>query len=225
MEAEMCLLKLSTYDALLALEDSEIDWNLKQYGISSRNLGRCPSPPTFLTTTESKEVINRRNQKKKKKKKKEEKKRSMRPHTSWKQETTSSKNNGRTGNIKVAWIPSSLNKMVKSPGFPLRTSNALSTVVLPLQNSLKERGSHNRNLINSVARHRHERNNYDLRAKSRRSILDAAMKSRIRYSLDNKIVPPIMTRGQQGAAFVFRKSNRPKSVYRPRPRGFDWSTK
>ena len=124
-------------------------------------------------------------------------------------------------NIQYFALPNELSERKNEPCFPVRVPNALCSnqkkVIrhVHVPDSIRSREkSHNRSLINIYAR-KQFRDDPSVRARSRRKISDAARKSRTRYLLDSK---------PRNDLSLLDRSNRPSSVYRFRPQGFDWTT-
>ena len=128
--------------------------------------------------------------------------------------------------IQYFSLPRDLSKDTTKACYPLRVPNALCTnqsktierMLVP--ESVREREiSHSRSLIN-IYHAKYLQDDQSLRAQSRRRISEAARKSRQRYLLDHDD----SSRGGKGS-LLLERSNRPSSVHRFRPQGFDWTTR
>jgi len=211
------LLRLSTFDGFTSIGDDEEYWDRRSVG------RRSPSPVGFIT--EIKTI--------KPKRRNPETDIVVRKQHVRKQKPYKNKKHRHIQHVQNFIVPAVLSKHKPSTSsssyFPFRVPNALCSskrTTLERANAvpkyvLERENSHNRTLMDIYAR----RLQHDTRAKSRRNILDAARKSRQRYILDTRgfITTTKLEKKKKKSRLIVRQ-NRPRSVYRFRPRGFDWST-
>ena len=208
--AALKLLSLSQFDGFKSIEEESWEKRLERR--------RSVSPVCLSFDSKNKDPVEKPRPKKKNYRSIKKLKKLKTPTKVQKKNAT----NRTIRNIQYFALPNELSKHKEASYFPVRVPNALCSnqtkavkhVHVPESIRSREK-SHSRSLINIYARQQF-RDDPSLRARSRRRISDAARKSRTRYLLDNK---------PRNDLSLLDRSNRPSSVYRFRPKGFDWTTK